>query len=72
MLREVCDCRLAAKNGAVGISSETCVECGRERLTATNAPPAETFMAVANSRKSFPFSSRLRTKIGIASGNRGH
>jgi hypothetical protein len=67
-----CVLPLAVRNGAVGISSETCVECGRERLTATNAPPADTFMAVANSRKSFPFSSLLRTKIGIAKGNRGH
>jgi hypothetical protein len=28
--------------------------------------------AVANSRNSFPLSSRLRTKTGIARGNRGH
>jgi hypothetical protein len=71
MLREDWSWLLAAKNGAVGISSETCVDCGKERRTATKAPPAETFTAVANSRKSFPFSSRLRTKIGIANGSRG-
>src|SRR5581483_12103934 len=44
----------------------------RERRTATRAPPAETFNAVANSRNSLPLSSLLRTKTGIASGNLGH
>jgi hypothetical protein len=58
--------------GATGISSETCAESGTERRTATSAPPAEMFKAVANSSISFPSSSRLRTKMGIASGNRGH
>jgi hypothetical protein len=58
--------------GALGISSKTCAESGKERRTATSAPPAEMFKAVANSNSSFPSSSRLRTKMGIASGNRGH
>jgi hypothetical protein len=58
--------------GALGISSVTCAESGKERRTATRAPPAETFRAVANSRNSFPFSSRLRTNTGIANGRRVH
>ena len=58
--------------GALGISSKTCAESGKERRTATRAPPAEMFSAVANSRRSLPFSSRLRTKTGIAMGRRGH
>jgi hypothetical protein len=63
---------VAAAKGALGISSEIRAESGRERRTATSAPPAETFSAVANSRNSFPLSSRLRTNTGIASGRRGH
>ena len=47
-------------------------ESGKERRTATRAPPAEIFKAVANSSRSLPFSSRLRTKTGIAMGRRGH
>jgi hypothetical protein len=58
--------------GALGISSETCEESRKERFTATNAPPAEIFQAVANSRNSFPVSSALRTKTGIAKGRRSH
>jgi hypothetical protein len=59
-------------SGAQGISSTTCVERGKERRRAIKAPPAETLRAVANSRASLPFSSRLRTKTGMASGSRGH
>ena len=69
-VREALGRAAAVAKGALGISSETCAESGRERRTATSAPPAETFNAVANSRKSFPFSSRLRTNTGIASGRR--
>ena len=58
--------------GALGISSVTCDESGKERLTATRIPPAETFNAVANSNNSLPFSSRLRTNTGIARGKRTH
>jgi len=61
-----------AANGALGISSRTCAALGNERRTATNAPPALMLSAVANSRKSFPFSSRLRTNTGIAKGRRVH
>ena len=60
----------AEASGALGISNRTCDESGRERRTATRAPPAEMFKAVANSNKSLPFSSRVRTKTGIASGKR--
>lgn len=63
---------VAAASGALGISSMTCAAFGKERRTATNAPPALTFNAVANSRNSLPFSSRLRTKTGIANGSRVH
>jgi hypothetical protein len=63
---------LPETKGALGISSKTCADSGKQRRTATNAPPAETFKAVANSKDSFPSSSRLRTKMGIASGRRGH
>jgi hypothetical protein len=59
-------------SGALGISSKTCAESGKERRRATKAPPAETFKAVANSSNSLSFSSLLRTKIGIASGRRSH
>lgn len=69
-VREALGKAAAVAKGALGISSETCAASGRERRTATSAPPAETFNAVANSRKSFPFSSRLRTNTGIASGRR--
>jgi hypothetical protein len=58
--------------GALGISSETTAESGKARRTATNAPPAETFRAVANSSISLPASSEVRTKTGIANGRRGH
>ena len=69
-MREALGSAAAVANGALGISSETCAESGKERRTATSAPPAETFRAVANSRNSFPFSSRLRTNTGIARGRR--
>ncbi len=59
-------------SGALGISSRTCADGGGERRTATKAPPAQMFRAVANSRNSLPFSSRVRTKIGMAKGSRTH
>ena len=62
---------MAAK-GALGISRMTCAVGGKDRRTATRAPPALTFRAVANSRNSLPFSSRLRTNTGMARGNRVH
>src|SRR5580700_1037846 len=62
----------AEAKGTLGISNRTCEESDKERRTATNAPVAETFNAVANSSSSFPLLSRLRTKTGIASGRRGH
>jgi len=62
----------AAANGALGISSRTRAVRGRARRTATRAPPALMLRAVANSRKSLPFSSLLRTKTGIARGSRVH
>jgi len=43
-----------------------------ERRSAIKAPPAETFSALANSSNSLPFSSRLRTKTGMARGSRLH
>ncbi len=58
--------------GALGISSETALDLGKERRTTTRAPPAEMFTAVANSSDSLPFSSRLRTKTGIARRSRAH
>src|SRR5271169_2610179 len=45
---------------------------GSIRRIATSIPPALTFKAVANSRNSLPLLSRLRTKTGIARGNRAH
>jgi len=71
-VREAFGNELPETNGALGISRETRAESGKERRTATRAPPAEILRAVANSNDSFPSSSRLRTKIGIASGKRGH
>ena len=61
-----------ATGGALGISSKSCEESGKERRTATKAPPAETFNAVANSNHSLSFPSLPRTKIGIARGRRCH
>lgn len=57
-------------NGALGISSETCATGRKAPCIATNAPPAEMLSAVANSRRSLPFESRLRTKRGIGKGSR--
>jgi len=71
-VREAFGNELPETRGALGISSETCAESGKERRTATSAPPAEMFKAVANSSSSFPSSSRLRTKMGIANGRRDH
>jgi hypothetical protein len=61
---------VAEARGTLGISSKTCEESGKERLTATKAPVAETLRAVANSSNSFPLLSRVRTKTGIANGRR--
>jgi len=71
-IREAFGKEFPETNGALGISSKTCAESGKQRRTATSAPPAEMFNAVANSNNSFSSSSRLRTKMGIASGRRGH
>src|SRR6202158_2804121 len=71
-MREALGKEFAETRGAAGVSRRTCAESGKERRTATSAPPAEMFNAVANSNNSFPSSSRLRTKMGIASGRRGH
>src|SRR5579863_7241249 len=71
-VRDALGNELPETKGALGISRETCAESGKERRTATSAPPAEILRAVANSNNSRPSSSRLRTKIGIASGKRGH
>src|ERR1035441_479235 len=58
--------------GALGISSETTADCGKERRTTTKAPPADTLIAVANSSESLSLLSRARTKTGMASCNRAH
>jgi hypothetical protein len=58
--------------GALGISKRNWAMGGNTLRMAINIPPALTFSAVANSRNSFPFASRLRTKTGIASGSRAH
>ena len=63
---------VVAARGALGISSNTEAAFGKDRRTATSAPPALTFNAVANSRNSLPLSSRLRTNTGIANGSRVH
>src|ERR1700716_1187799 len=72
MLREDRGSPANVARGALGISSETCADKARARLTATSIPPALILSAVANSRNSLPFSSRLRTKTGIAKGSRLH
>jgi len=58
--------------GALGISTETRADLGKERRTTTKAPPAEMLMAVANSSKSLPLSSRVRTKTVMARCKRAH
>jgi len=72
MIREEILKPLAGPIGALGISSETSADLGKERRTITIAPPGEMLMAVANSRESLPFPSRVRTKTGMASCNRAH
>ncbi len=57
---------------ALGISSETSADFGKERRTTTIAPAGEMLIAVANSRESSPFPSLVRTKTGMASCNRAH
>src|SRR5438046_9116785 len=71
-VREALGRPAAVARGALGISNKTCAESGKERRTATSAPPADTLRAVANSRNSLPFSSRLRTNTGMANARRGH
>ena len=63
---------LAGPMGALGISSETSADLGKERRTATKTPPGEMLMAVANSKESLPLPSRVRIKTGMASCNRAH
>ena len=63
---------LVAANGALGISSKTCADSGKERRTATRAPPAEMFSAVANSRELFAFFVAAAHKYGDREGRRGH
>ena len=58
--------------GALGISTETSADLGKERRTTTKAPPGEMLIAVANSRESLPLPSRARIKTGMASCNRAH
>src|ERR1700675_1235685 len=63
---------LAGPMGALGISSETSADFGKERGAATKTPPGEMLMAVANSKESLPLPSRVRIKTGMASCNRAH
>src|ERR1019366_4765698 len=72
MIREEVRNPLAGSMGALGISSETSADLGKERRTTTKAPPGEMLIAVANSRESSPFPSWGRIKTGIASCNRAH
>lgn len=72
MLREERGNPLAGPRGALGISNETALAPGKERRTTTSAPPAQIFMAVANSKWSLPDSSWLRMKTGIANCSRDH
>ena len=72
MIREEVFKPLAGPMGALGISSETGADFGKERRTTTKAPPGEMLIAVANSSNSLPLSSRLRTKTGMARCNRAH
>ena len=71
-LRDAFGSEFRVASGALGISKRICALDGRLLRTANNIPPALTLRAVANSRNSFPFSSRLRTKTGMARGSRGH
>ena len=61
-----------AATGALGISKRIWAKEGKTRRIATSIPPALTLRAVANSRSSFPWSSWLRTKTGIANGSLAH
>src|SRR5208337_2130439 len=72
MVREEVFKPCAGPIGALGISTETTANLGKERRTTTKAPPGEMLIAVANSRESLPFSSRARMKTGMASCSRGH
>jgi len=63
---------LAGPMGALGISSETSADLGKERRAATKTPPGEMLIAVANSKESLPLPSRVRIKTGMASCNRAH
>jgi hypothetical protein len=72
MIREEVFKPLVGPIGALGISNETRVDLGKERRTATKAPPGEMLMEVANSKESLPLPSRIRTKTGMASCSRAH
>lgn len=72
MMREEVFKPSAGPIGALGISSETGADWGKDRRTTTKAPPAEMLMAVANSNESLPLPSRVRIKTGMASCNRAH
>ena len=63
---------LMCPSGALGISSETSADFGKERRETTKAPPGEMLTAVANSRESRPFPSRVLTKTGMAKSSRAH
>jgi hypothetical protein len=72
MIREEVLKPLAGPTGALGISRETRLDLGKERRTTTRAPPGEMLTAVANSRESLSFRSRVRINIGMARCNRAH
>jgi len=72
MTREALGKLPASPIGALGISNETWADFGKEWRTTTKAPPAEMLIAVANSSKSLPLSSRVRTKTGMATCRRVH
>src|ERR1035437_5860518 len=72
MIREEVLKPLAGPTGALGISRETRLDLGKERRTTTRAPPGEMLTAVANSRESLSFRSRVRINTGMARCNRAH
>src|SRR6266853_3911534 len=72
MIREEVLTPATGPMGALGISSETSADLAKDRRATTRAPPGEMLIAVANSRESRPFPSRVRTKTGMARSNRAH
>src|ERR1019366_4017092 len=72
MIREEVLKPLAGPTGALGISRETRLDLGKERRTTTRAPPGEMLTAVANSRESLSFRSRVRINTGMARCNLAH